>query len=387
MNIAFIKSNLVEDNMNFLVVTEPDDIHAIYVTLALESKGHQVVNFFCADFPTAQKNSVFIDNRDYRCQSEEKYRVIEHVGYDVVWWRRPRRPYLEKEKVYADDYKFHERENLMFHDCFTHQLAPRAWWINRKEAAIRSNYKLLQLKLACDMGMIIPTTLCSNSLSEIKEFYLHHQKTGIIYKPLTYQFWDEGDGLRVCYTSKINDLDIIEQCKVDLIPGIYQAQIQKSYELRVTCFGDFMIAVKIHSQDYQEGKIDWRQLKAHQLKVEPYELPAYLKQQIRYLMRELGIVFGCLDFIVTPDGQFIFLEVNEQGQFLFIEQLCPDLPMLDIFVSFLLQQTINFHWSKGKNNISMSQFGGLIARHLEDNKARHVDVRALVQAKSKKRVS
>ena len=363
--------------MNFLIVTEPDDIHAIYVTLALESLGHQVVNLFSADFPSLQKNSVFVDSREYRCKTQDSFQTIDHIGYDVVWWRRPRRPYLEKEKIFFEDYKFHQRENFMFHDSFMHQLAPRAWWVNRKEASIRSNYKLLQLKLAGDVGLTIPTTLCSNHKHEIREFYNRFKEIGIIYKPLTFQFWDEGDCLKICYTAKIDNLDVIEKSKIDLIPGIYQEQIPKAYELRVTCFGDFIVAVKIDSQIDEAGKIDWRTLGHSQLKIEPYTLPEDLKEKIRYLMRELGIVFGCLDFIVTPKGEYIFLEVNEQGQFLFIEQLHPDLPMLDIFVNFLIQQSIDFHWVKKKNLLKMKDFQGLIDKHLADNKARHIDVRSL----------
>lgn len=32
-------------------------------------------------------------------------------------------------------------------------------------------------------------------------------------------------------------------------------------------------------------------------------------------MRKLGIIFGCFDFIVTPDEEYVFLEVNPMGQF------------------------------------------------------------------------
>jgi glutathione synthase/RimK-type ligase-like ATP-grasp enzyme len=363
--------------MNFLIVTEPDDIHAIYVTLALQSLGHQVINLFSADFPTLQKNTVFIDNRQYRCKSQDLSQTIEHLAYDVVWWRRPRQPYLEKEMIFFEDYKFHQRENLMFHDSFMHQVAPRAWWVNRKEASIRANYKLLQLKVAGDVGLTIPTTLCTNHFAEIKDFYQRYQKKGVIYKPLTYQFWDEGDCLKICYTAKIENLDILEKTKTGLIPGIYQEQIPKQYELRVICFGDFILSVKIDSQRHHLGKIDWRTLGPHQLEIEPYHLPENVKEKIRYLMRELGLVFGCLDLIVTPSGEYIFLEVNEQGQFLFIEQLCPELPVLDIFVNFLIQQSMDFHWVKKNNLLSMKQFQELIDKYLTDNKAKHVDVRGL----------
>jgi pyruvate carboxylase len=38
------------------------------------------------------------------------------------------------------------------------------------------------------------------------------------------------------------------------------------------------------------------------------------------LMRSLGLRFGALDFLVTPEGEWVFLEVNPNGQRAFVEQ-------------------------------------------------------------------
>ena len=38
-------------------------------------------------------------------------------------------------------------------------------------------------------------------------------------------------------------------------------------------------------------------------------LPPDVEQACRRLMRNLGIVSGCFDFIVTPEGEHVFLEV------------------------------------------------------------------------------
>jgi hypothetical protein len=38
-------------------------------------------------------------------------------------------------------------------------------------------------------------------------------------------------------------------------------------------------------------------------------------------MRRLGLVYGAIDMRRTPDGSYVFLEVNPSGQFLFIEEL------------------------------------------------------------------
>jgi glutathione synthase/RimK-type ligase-like ATP-grasp enzyme len=358
--------------MNFLIVTEPEDTHAILVTSALEAEGHEVISLFPADFPGRQKNSILVDLKEYHCITEDDFQLRHHQGYDVVWWRRPRQPVLCKEEVHPDDFKFHRRESLLFHENFTHQLAPGAWWVNRKEAAIRANYKLLQLKIASEVGMIIPTTLCSNHLDEILQFYQRFQTTGIIYKPISYQFWEQKEDFRVVYTSKIDDIEMIKQSSVQYFPGIYQECIAKKYELRVTCFGDYIVAAKLNSQDFSEAEQDWRLAKLGDFKIEPYLLPERLKQQIRFLMRDLGIVFGCLDFIVTPDDQYIFLEVNEQGQFLFLEEACDELFMLDIFVNFLVQQSMDFYWQPSKIKHRIEDYRDQMQKIYQTNLKKHL---------------
>ena len=54
-------------------------------------------------------------------------------------------------------------------------------------------------------------------------------------------------------------------------------------------------------------------------------------------MAKLGIVFGCFDFVVTPEGEFIFLEVNESGDFLWMEECAPEYNILSRFAAWLAQ--------------------------------------------------
>jgi hypothetical protein len=65
------------------------------------------------------------------------------------------------------------------------------------------------------------------------------------------------------------------------------------------------------------------------------ELPAPVQQQCRALLRRLGLVFGCIDLIVTPTGEHVFLEINQMGQFLWVEEMCPQIPLLQMFCEFL----------------------------------------------------
>lgn len=359
--------------MKFLIPTEPDDTHAILVKLALENMHHEVDLIFTADQPTRQKNSVFIDTERYKWQSNNEFESIagDH-HYDVVWWRRARRPYLPEESTHPNDYKFVLRENTLFYESFTHNLAPKAWWINRKEAAHRANFKLLQLKLASECGLLIPTTLCSNDPYEIHQFLTNHDDIGVIYKPLCSNFWFESNQVKVAYTARVAHDDLPLPHCLQQSPGIFQKEIKKSYELRITCFGDFIVAAKLDSQTHPDGLIDWRAIRKAPLKIEPYTLPIDIQNKIRLFMRELGIVFGSFDFIVTPDGQYVFLEVNEQGQFLWIEEYNPQFKMLDIFIHFLLNQSTQFQWQDHQQCHTIDQYRPKILPIYQQNMQRHV---------------
>jgi glutathione synthase/RimK-type ligase-like ATP-grasp enzyme len=52
-----------------------------------------------------------------------------------------------------------------------------------------------------------------------------------------------------------------------------------------------------------------------------YALSTELADQMRNFTRHLGLEYGAIDLIRQPDGTYVFLEINPQGQFLFAEKL------------------------------------------------------------------
>jgi glutathione synthase/RimK-type ligase-like ATP-grasp enzyme len=358
--------------MKFLIPTEPDDTHALFVKLALESMDHDVRLIFLADQPTKLKNTVYIDNDRYEWKSLDQYTCVSEIDYDVVWWRRARHPHLPKNSAHPDDHKFMVRENKIFYESLTNTMAPNARWVNTKDAGLRANSKLLQLKEAVACGMTIPTTLCSNDPQEIRYFLLKHESEGVIYKPLCSNFWFEQQGMRISYTSKLSFLELPSNKSLQLTPSIFQKEIKKKYELRVTYFDGYIVTAKLNSQDHVAGMVDWRAIPGKEMAIEPYTLPTALEQQIQAFMKKMGLVFGALDFIVNADGEYIFLEVNEQGQFLWIEELNPEFKMLDIFVNFMLNQAPSFQWNQDAARHSLKKYRHQTSRLTAINMRRHV---------------
>ena len=312
--------------MKFLIPTDPHDTHAMLVKHALEKKGHQVTLVFAAEESRRQINSVFIDVEHCSWQNTDRFDVVLDHDYDVVWWRRDRKPHLPPTIEQPDDFRFVVREHLLFYESVKFNMAPNAWWVNSKEAANRANFKILQLHIASECGMSIPTTLCSSDSTEISSFLLNHVDEGVVCKPL-------------CVDGKQSDPRLpgsVIDCETPsnrLIsqqsPSIFQTEVKKKHSIRVTCFGDHLVAAKLNSQE--------------QAVIEPYALSNDLTTKIRRFMHELGIVFGTFDFSVTPDDEYIFHELNEQGQFLWMEEQNPKLRMLDIFVNFLVNKSVDFH--------------------------------------------
>lgn len=360
--------------MKFLIPTEPDDTHAILVKIALEALGHPTSFLFTADHPTLQKNSVYIDNHRYQWQSVDAYAAIVADNFDVVWWRRARRPYLPKKMVHAKDYVFVARENMLFFESFTSSLAPNAWWINSKEAAQRANFKLLQLKIASECGLVIPTTLCSNDPQEIKHFLQVYAQSGVIYKPMCSYFWFETLQTKITYTARVKEKNLPKRHIIQATPGIFQVEIKKKFELRITCFGHYLVAAKLHSQKHPDGLIDWRAIRREPMLVEPFDLPEAVANKIRLFMQRMGLVFGAFDMIVTPDDDYVFLEVNEQGQFLWIEEFNPEFKMLDIFIQFILQRSKEFVWDEKSCEHTIEKYRSQMQTVYETNVQRHVQL-------------
>ena len=69
--------------------------------------------------------------------------------------------------------------------------------------------------------------------------------------------------------------------------------------------------------------------------------------------------------IVTPGGDYVFLEVNEMGAFLWIEEKVEDLGLLDAFCEFLLQGTVDFRWRKSSNSVLWRDVSGHVMREFE----------------------
>ena len=125
----------------------------------------------------------------------------------------------------------------------------------------------------------------------------------------------------VVYTALLDEGDLRDDQRLAAAPAIYQRYVEKDYEVRVTVVDDQVLACAIHSQESPQTRIDWRRYDFDRTPHEAIDLDSAISERCLGLTRRLGLVFAAIDLIVEPSGETIFLEINPNGQWGWIEEL------------------------------------------------------------------
>ncbi len=115
---------------------------------------------------------------------------------------------------------------------------------------------------------------------------------------------------------------------------MFQEYIPKALELRITVIGDRIFPVAIYSQENPLTIEDWRKDQEGNLTYSEHKLPSNVEDMCRRLLREFGLQFGAIDMILTPKGDYFFLEINPNGQWAWIEEITA-LPMAKALIDLL----------------------------------------------------
>lgn len=346
-----------------LILTMPNDLHAFAVKEAIDRMGGEAHLYVTTNFPILQTETIRVDRSG-------KFSVhIEGIEPELaagegwtVWNRRPGFK-IDREVLDPADRGFASQQCRLFRQGLQRFILPEAFWVNPL-ASLAADLKACQQRVAVRSGLAVPETLYTNDPILIREFLRKHGDC-VVYKPLRGTAWrDENNHHRVTYSTKISSADLVKDELLRTVPGIYQNYIEKDFELRVTFVGERALAARVKSQQSELGKVDWREA-YEDLELEPFTLPTHVYSSCRQVMRDLGLVFGCFDLIVTPEGEYVFLEVNPMGQWLFVEMMT-GVPVLDTFSHFLLSGTESFTWAETPTTIRYSDVQDAVDSHIRN---------------------
>jgi glutathione synthase/RimK-type ligase-like ATP-grasp enzyme len=245
---------------------------------------------------------------------------VDVRAVDVVWWRRFNQPAKVSNRVGAI------ARDIITNDCrssieglLVNEF--RGVWVNAPEATRSAENKLIQLRAAQRAGFRVPKTLVSQDPAAIRRFCAElgnevvvkavrgTTKAGLLTLKVDAKFLDGTDAMLM------------------LAPAIYQELIEGTQHIRANCFGENVYAARIDS-----AALDWRTDLS--VPVTNIKLPDTINARLINTLSALDLRMGIVDLKMTPSGEPVWLEVNPQGQFLFIEGLT-GVPLASAFSDFL----------------------------------------------------
>lgn len=333
-----------------LIATVVGDIHATAVAVALHRMGHEARLWFTADLPVQAAASLHLSGRaaDAPVVALDLPGQAPDVGaVDSYWHRRCGDPVIDVPLIESDR-AIAVRESQRMLTGVMDALSQAAFAVNPMRAARHAEDKLAQLRLAQHLGLTMPETLVSNAPERVRRFVGTHEAAGVIVKNFAPICWLAGDQAALNFTARLTSAMLPADDVLRLTPAIYQALVPKAYEVRVTCMGAERIAVALHSQQQAAAQMDWRGVAPGRLGVRRIEVPADVAARCDAFLARMDLRFGCFDFIVTPAGEWVFLELNQMGQFLWIEEVAPELPLLQMFCDLLVARDPAWRWRPGR---------------------------------------
>lgn len=188
------------------------------------------------------------------------------------------------------------------------------------------NNKLNNLFIAQKVGLAIPNTLVTTKKEDLLAFYTKHNEQ-IINKPIHHghlSLIDKEDNVK--YSSR--GTYILEKEKIDNLEdsfglSLFQGLVEKETELRVFQLEDKLYTMAIFSQNDEQTKVDFRNYN-HETpnRNVPFQLPMKIEKKILKLTKTLGFDTCSMDIILDKNGNYVFLEINPNGQFGWVSKHC-----------------------------------------------------------------
>lgn len=312
-----------------LILTSEKDLAADYLIIRLVETGRPYLRI---NSEQLAELGIAFQLHEGQCRRLVRFpgdRTLDLSDVESVWYRRTLSP-RPSPKVPLAQRPFITGEMRYLWTGLV--LDPQVRWINPIDKVVIGEHKVFQLRLAAQLGFVAPETLISSRAEEIADFL----ETGrpAICKPIFHGLYIEGEQRYSIYTRRITRDSLPDQATVDLCPVFVQEEVPRSADLRVTLIGEHCFAVRIVSDD--PGTIDWRApgLKLTQTAV---SLSPDIERKCRAMMGLLGLRYAAFDFIETPTGDLVFLELNPTGEWAWLEDQL-GLPMRDAFIELFYRK-------------------------------------------------
>nr|WTB11225.1 ATP-grasp ribosomal peptide maturase [Streptomyces antimycoticus] len=295
-----------------LVLTSLEDVTADRVIAALNEREVPVARVDPADIGTGLSFGARIGagSPTWSGRLRTTSREVELGEAAAVYYRRPT-PYIARyghlpaqQRDFAVAEARHGLGGILNH-------LHNAFYVNHPSAVTAADFKPAKLQKAAHLGLTIPPTLVTNDAEQAREFAADHGH--VIYKTFRGLPRDENGHTGAIWAQRV-DPDTFDD-SLAVTAHLFQAEIPKTGDVRVTVVGQKVFAQQITAQD---SALDWRRGDWDQLQHAPIAVPAPVETALHHYLSAFGLVFGCFDFALTGDGDstadWVFIECNPNGQ-------------------------------------------------------------------------
>lgn len=315
-----------------LILTDETDAHADMVIPKLQERGVHPYRFHTSDMPILANMALTLQDDDWSGYLEGMSGRIDITAIRSAWYRRPGDPSLPPDTMTPEARSFSTGETIEALRGLWRTL--HCFWVSEPAKITQASFKVEQLQAASKLGFITPRTLITNNPKEVLQFYEECNGT-IIYKTIWRPSVEYEHMASVILTTPVTSEHLKNIDSIQLAPCIFQEYVPKQVELRICVIGQQVFAVEIHSQALEETKHDWRNYPFEDLPHISHPLPTEIRDLcLALVIDHYGLAFGAIDMIIKPSGEYVFLEINPNGQWAWLE-LATGLPLTDTMADLL----------------------------------------------------
>ncbi|MDF5754127.1 MvdC/MvdD family ATP grasp protein [Spongiactinospora sp. TRM90649] len=315
-----------------LILSAKDDMGVNLVLPKLLERGIEVYWWDPGDYPGSARITSRLDGGAWRHTLVTEDAEIDSADVSAVWVRRPQHPRPPAGVAGAGYEHLVSAIGRMLMEGWEETFAAR-WFPARLNALRRTQNKLVNLAAGARYGFTVPRTTVTNDPGELAGMW-EATEGRFIAKEVELVPYDLDGEEHAFYTTTVTRRHLTSRHRLAHCPVILQPRIDKAVELRITVVGDQVFTAEMHSQASRMTRDDFRHYEGNFTTYAVHDLPEDVRRRCVELVGSLGLAFGCLDVILTPEGEYVYLELNPNGQWGWLEEFT-DLRISDAVADWL----------------------------------------------------
>lgn len=236
-----------------------------------------------------------------------------------IWFRRPRPIKLnikgdEAELVNAAGEWSEAIEGFLAH-------IPLNRWMNHPSRNTCASHKMEQITRAKQFGLSIPKTLVTQNPEKLKQFWTECNGQ-VIVKPLASGYLErkEEDEDSLIYTNQVTEGRMLDLTNLRYCPTFFQEMISKRFDVRICIVDEEIHAIGLYAKEQNgQQRLDIRRNNMSDVCYVPLDIPNDTKINLFRMIRSYELRFAAVDMAVDQNNNWIFFEINPNGQWAWLD--------------------------------------------------------------------